>query len=161
MVVGCSPKPSTKTGTFGKIRRAKPVTTYCDGEGASAGVGVVISGGFPDGNQPKPVYLETPLGLINLWDLQTERSKTGAQTDIFEIEAIGPMIALLTWPPLLADRPWIHFIDNNAAQSALIKGPSNNLTGDTIAGETWNLIRKVRCWLWMDRVASKRTPSLA
>ena len=92
------------------------------------------------------------------WDLQKERSKTGVQTDIFEIEAIGPLIALLTWPQLLADRPWIHFIDNNAAQSALIKGSSNSLNGDVIAGETWRLIRQIRCWLWLDRVASKSNP---
>ena len=98
------------------------------------------------------------MGLTGLWDFQKEKSKTGVQTEIFEIEAIGPMIALLTWPQLLADRPWIHFIDNNAAQSALIKGSYNSLSGDIIAGETWGLIRKVRCWLWMDRVASKPNP---
>ena len=104
------------------------------------------------------MYLEVPPELRRLWNLQKERSKTGARTDIFEIEAIGPMIALLTWPKLLADRPCIHFIDNNAAQSALIKGSSDSLNGDIIAGETWNLIRKVRCWLWMDRVASESNP---
>ena len=141
-----------------RVRRASPVITYSDGEGASAGVGVVIFGNFPGNKQPSPVFLEIPNELRMLWDLQKERSKTGIQTDIFEIEAIGPLIALLTWPQLLADRPWIHFIDNNAAQSALIKGSSNSLNGDIIAGETWNLIRKVRCWLWMDRVASKSNP---
>ena len=67
------------------------------------------------------------------------------------------MIALLTWPQLLADRPWIHCIDNNAVQGAIIKGSSNSLNGDII-GETWNLIRKVRCWLWLDRVASESNP---
>jgi len=77
---------------------------------------------------------------------------------IFEIEAIGPMIALLTWPQLVADRPWIHFIDNNAAKSASTKGFSNSLNNDIIACETWDLIRTVRCWLWMDRVASKSNP---
>ncbi len=104
--------------------------------------------------QPKPVYLEVADELRILWNLQKERSKTGDQTDVF----VGPLIALLAWPDLLAGRPWIHFIDNNAAQGALIKRASNSLNGDTIAGETWNLIRKVRCWLWMDRVASKSNP---
>ena len=105
---------------------------------------------------PRPVLVWLYLGnspttanLRMLWHFQKERSKTGAQTDIFEIEAIGPLIALLTWPQLLADRPWIHFIDNTAAQGALIKGSSNSLNGDIIAGETWGFIRKVRCWLWM------------
>ena len=73
----------------------------------------------PNNRQPRPVYLEVPDELRMLWNLQKERSKTGVQTDIFEIEAIGPLIALLTWPQLLADRPWIHFIDNNTAQGAI------------------------------------------
>ena len=84
--------------------------------------------------------------------------KTGVQTDIFEIEAIGPLIALLAWPQFLADRPWIHFIGNNAARSALIEGSSNGLNGGVIAGETWRLIRQIRCWLWLGRVAGKSNP---
>ena len=102
--------------------------------------------------------MEVPNALRGLWDLQKDLSKSGVQTDIFEIEAIGPLIALLTWPQLLADRPWIHFIDNEAAQNALIRGSSNSLNGDVIAGETWRLIRQIRCWLWLDRVASKSNP---
>ena len=73
------------------------MVTYSDGEG-SGGVGVVIFGDFPDGHQPRPVYLEIPTELRSLWDLQKERSKTGVQTDILGIEATGPLIALFTWP---------------------------------------------------------------
>ena len=132
---------------FGAQRRSVPVITYSDGEGGDAGVGVVIFGKFPDGSQPKPVYLEIPPELRELWSLQKSRSKTGTTTDIFEIEAIGPLIALLEWPQLLANRPWIHFIDNVGAQQALIRGSSSSLNGDVIAGETWNYIRKIGCWL--------------
>ena len=97
--------------------------------------------GSPDNNQPKPVYLETPFGAQACVEPPKRETKTGVQTDIFEIEAIGPMIAFLTWPQLLADRPWIHFIDTNVVKSALIKGSSNSLNGDIIAGEMWGLIR--------------------
>ena len=86
--------------------------------------------------------------------MQKKRSQTGQDTVIFEIEAIGPYLAAIIWPSLLADQPWIHFIDNKAAQSALIKGSSNSRTGDVIAGETWNLFRELRSWLWVERVAS-------
>ena len=64
----------------------------------------------------------------------------------------------MTWPHLMADKLWIHFIDNNGALTALIKGSSNSPNGDIIAGETWNLVRKVRCWLWLERVASESNP---
>ena len=141
---------------FGALRRSDPIITYSDGEGGDAGVGVVIFGDFA--HQPKPVYLEIPAELRELWSLQKNRSKTGATTDIFEIEAIGPLIALLEWPHLLANRPWIHFIDNVGAQQALIKGSSNSLNGNVIAGITWNYVRKVGCWLWLGRVASASNP---
>ena len=42
-----------------RVRRSNPVITYSDGEG-SGGVGLVIFGDFPDGHQPRPVYLEIP-----------------------------------------------------------------------------------------------------
>ena len=67
-----------------RVRRATPVLTCSDGEGPPAGVGVVTFGGFPDHNQPKPVYIEVPSGLRRLWDLQNERSITGVRTDISE-----------------------------------------------------------------------------
>ena len=59
------------------------------------------------------MYLEILVELRSLWDLQKDRPKSGVQTDIFEIEAIGPLIALRIWPQLLADRPWVHFIVNS------------------------------------------------
>lgn len=77
---------------------------------------------FPDHSQTRPVFLEVPFEFRSLWSFQKELSKTGGQSDSIEIEAIGPLSGLLTWPKLLADRPWIHFIDNNASQTALITG---------------------------------------
>ena len=64
---------------FGSMRRSDLVISYSDGEGGDAGVGVVLFGEFPDGLQPKPVYLGTPPPkLRELWSLQKSRSKTGA-----------------------------------------------------------------------------------
>ena len=58
----------------------------------------------------------------------------------------------------MANRPWIHFIDDVGAQHALIRGSSNSLNGDVIAGETWNYVRKIGCRLWVERVASASNP---
>ena len=54
-----------------RVRRSNPVITYSDGEG-SGGVGVVIFGDF---DQPRPVYLEIPIELRDLWDLQKRKIK--------------------------------------------------------------------------------------
>ena len=81
-----------------RVLRCDPVIAYSDGEGSCAGVGVVIFGNSLGSTQPRPVYLEVPGVLRDLWELHKERSATGKQTDIFEIEAIGHMITLLTWP---------------------------------------------------------------
>ena len=112
-------------------------------------------GSSPTDHNPN---LFTWKSLPNYVSCGRSRSKTGATTDIFEIEAIGPLIALLEWPQLLANRPWIHFIDNVGAQQALIRGSSNSLNGDVITGETWTYVRKLGCWLWVERVASASNP---
>ena len=75
-----------------------------------------------------------------------------------EIEAIGPLIALLQWPHILHNCCWIHFIDNNAAQSALVKGNSSCMSGDHITGITWSTIAKRKVWPWFDRVGTKTNP---
>ena len=143
---------------FGALRRSDPVITYSDGGGGDAGVGVVIFGAPPDISQPRPVYLQIPAELRELWSLQKSRSRTGATIDIFEIEAIGPLIALLEWPQLLANRPWVHFTANAGAQQALIRGSSNSLNGDVIGGETWNYARRIGCWLWWKELLLLPTP---
>ena len=42
--------------------------------------------------------------------------------DIYEIEAVGPLIILATWPGLLSQALWIHCIDKTAAQATLVMG---------------------------------------
>ena len=53
---------------------------------------------------------------------------------------------------------WLHFIDNEAAQHALIKGSSSISSGDIVIGETWRRIIDLRAWGYFDRVDSKGNP---
>ena len=78
--------------------------------------------------------------------------------DIFEVEAIGPLVILATWPGLLRGALWIHFIDNVAAQAALIKGSSSVMSGDIIVGRTWEMVARERIIPWFDRVDSESNP---
>ena len=66
----------------------------------------------------------------------------------------GPL-AFDTWPQILEDREVIHFVDNSAALSALVKGYSP--VGDSIklTCDYWLRAAKHRLNLWVDRVESK------
>ena len=59
---------------------------------------------------------------------------------------------------MLKDCPWIHFIDNTAAEASLIRGTSSVEGGDRIVGLTWTMIQKQRLWAYFDRVESKANP---
>ena len=45
-------------------------------------------------------------------------------TDITEVEAIGPLLALQTWDTL-SDGMWLHSIDNDGARGTLVRGSSS------------------------------------
>ena len=137
------------------LKDKKVVISYSDGEG-SGGVGCAI---WHPGERPKAAFMNVPWMLRRLWAMQTARTFQGEdQRDIFEIEAIGPLMILNQWPELLEDCLWLHFIDNTAAQSALAKGSSSVESGDVIVSETWRHIVHLRCLPWFDRVASKSNP---
>ena len=78
--------------------------------------------------------------------------------DIFQIEAIGPLALLCTFPNLLKNSVWVHFIDNVAAEYALVKGSSSIKSGDVVIGETWRRIQKLNVAPYFDRVASSSNP---
>ena len=78
--------------------------------------------------------------------------------DIFEIEAVGPLLILDQWGRRMRNCLWLHFIDNEGAQAALCRGSSSVHEGDIIVGHTWALIAKFQIYAWFDRVASKSNP---
>ena len=52
--------------------------------------------------------------------------------DIFQIEAVGPLLVLWNWGHLFREHLWIHFIDNEGALAALAKGSSSVMSGEMI-----------------------------
>ena len=75
------------------------------------------------------------------------------------MEALGPLLLLLTFPKLLVNCMWLHFIDNSAAEASLIRGTSASRLGDHVVGLTWAIIQKRTIWSYFDRVASKSNPT--
>jgi len=101
-----------------------------------------------------------PWMLRRLWALQSSKIFKGSdQRDIFEIEAVGLLIAALDmWPELFEGMLWLHLIDNAAAQASLTRGSSSVQSGDALVSLTWNRIVSLRCLPWFDRVESKANP---
>jgi hypothetical protein len=68
-------------------------------------------------------------------------------------------LALLqTFPKILKNSLWLHFIDNEAAQHSLVKGSSSIACGDVVVGETWKRIQQLGIYPYFDRVESKANP---
>jgi hypothetical protein len=129
------------------------VVTYSDGEGADAGVGVAIWASCL--GRAQAGRLEVPNCVRAAWSSSCSREPF---YDIQEIEGIGPLIALTTWPDVLRDAMWLHFIDNNGALSSLVRGGSSVLGTDTIVGMTWHSAAKLNACPWFDRVDTKSNP---
>ncbi len=68
------------------------------------------------------------------------------------------MLILHKWADDLQGQLWLHFIDNESAQQALVKGSSSVWQGDVISGFTWNRIAELRALPWFDRVQSESNP---
>ena len=77
---------------------------------------------------------------------------------INQIEASAGVVALETWADVLKDCDVIHFIDNNGALGALVKGSASVHQQDLIMGETWSRIARLRVSAWFDRVDSSSNP---
>ena len=129
------------------------VVSYSDGEGAEAGLGIAVwSSKCP--KAPLAAYCKIPDAIRDLWSKQV----TAERNDIYCIEAVGPLAIAVTFPNIVKNALWMHWIDNSAAQYALVRGSSSILSGDVIVGETWRRVQKLNAFLYVDRVESEANP---
>ena len=124
--------------------------SYSDGEGGQAGVGVSIFSSLAP--RPRAAFATVPDVIRRLW---ARRAGTGVYHDIFLVEAIGPLLLLCTYPEILRGSAWVHYIDNTAAQHALVRGSSSISSGDHVVGATLEAAAKLDCWPYFDRVHTK------
>ena len=130
------------------------VISYSDGEGGLAGIGAAMW--HPAKRFPLAVYSDVPEAIREHW-----RKVSGGENfeDIFLVEALGPLLQLLTFPKVLSECLWLHFIDNSAAEASLVRGSSASPLGDHVVGLSWACIQRRSIWSYFDRVASKSNPS--
>ena len=92
--------------------------SYSDGEGSDAGVGTAMwRSSF---EMPLAACYRSLVKSVR-WSKQRENTTQHPQRDIFEIEAVGSLMVLATWPGQLRGCRWLHFIDNVASQAAFDK----------------------------------------
>ena len=100
--------------------------------------------------------IKVPRSLRRKWD---DAQKQSRFNDIYEVEAIGPLLILHNWGQELAGCLWLHFIDNAAALGTLVRGSASVMSGERIAGLTWSHVLGLSCFPWFDRVASSSNPA--
>lgn len=72
-----------------------------------------------------------------------------------QLEILAGPLALQTWSSDLQGRQVIHFVDNDAAASSLVKGYSPKADSCALAGSYWILAAKIGLESYIDRVESK------
>ena len=98
--------------------------SYSDGEGADAGVGIAL---WLPGRRAIAGFLEVPDLVRTIW--QRAPRVQNDERDIYEVEAVGPLLVLHNWGQLLDGLLWLHFVDNEAALATLVKGSSSVMSG--------------------------------
>lgn len=127
--------------------------SYSDGEGGYAGIGVAVWASWLP--RPLAAFTRVPDKIRTMWATMAEKSD---YKDIYLIEGIGPLILLYAFPKVMRSALWVHFVDNEAAEAALVKGASSLHAADHIVGLTWDRCAQRNLIPYFDRVESSANP---
>ena len=89
------------------------------------------------------------------WLMAWLASVAPKETYVNQLELIAAVAAYRTYPALLRDRLVHHFIDNQAARSALIKGYSGRRDSAVIVGLMHTTLATLACHPWFGFVYSE------
>ena len=78
---------------------------------------------------------------------------------IYEVELLAVWVAMTLWESALSDAYSVCYLDNEAAQGALIACKSSTLAGTAIVRDILDLEDRCRCRPWYGRVPSHSNPS--
>ena len=91
--------------------------------------------------------------LVESWRRQGQKQIIG------QGELIPVFIAREVWHVKMQGREVFHFVDNNSAKDALIKGSSSHPASQEIVGAVWEQEVSLQSAPWYDRVPSPSNPS--
>lgn len=92
-------------------------------------------------------YWVVPPSIVQKWITKA--------TYMNQLEILAGPLALQTWSKQLATKQIIHFVDNDAAASSLVKGYSQKSDSCALTGSYWILAAKLALESYIDRVESK------
>jgi len=95
-----------------------------------------------------------PQKVVDYWKKLNDRTRV-----IHQAELLPAKLALELWADRLAGRRVIVFIDNAAAEGALVKGASTSEASASIVGQFWEMATKATMDIWIARVPSRSNPA--
>lgn len=137
-------------------RRSPPILIFTDGcaEGENfedVGVGATLHD--PMGGPIEVLSARVSPGIVDSWRVSGQKQVIG-QGELFPV-----LLARHTWRERLVGRQVIHFIDNDSAKDALIKGHSSHPASMEIIEQVWAQELELQSSSWYDRVPSASNPA--
>ena len=131
-----------------------PVLLFTDGawEQDVATVGAVLYD--PEEGVVRAFGRDVPRSVVRAWQEDGKRTQVIGQAEIFPA-----LLAKVQWRHRLQGRKVIHFVDNEAAREALVKGRSPSGPSNLLLEEYWAMEAQVRSMTWFERVPSPANPS--
>ena len=111
------------------------------------GCGAVL---LSPGRRPEYFGFLAPQELVEHW-----RTACSKKTVINQAELWPALVARTTWPHLLRGKRLLHFIDNDGARDALIRGYSPVAESNMMVGATWLADTALGTFVWYTRVPSE------
>jgi len=133
-----------------------PAVIFTDGACEGEGRNEVTIGGLivdPTSGPMECFGLAVPPALVAVW------KEGGREQVIGQAEILPVFVAEATWGWRLRGRRVVHYVDNESAKFALIKGTSPQEVSSTILDAFWTLEAKLGTSSWFDRVRSESNPA--
>ena len=143
-------KPLTLTAAAGRTMYLFTDGSYEPDSDMPAGIGGIL---YDEAGNPIFFYS----GQVHHSDLQ--RFLEDSHHPIYEIELYAVVMAFRIWGDLLRNSYSVVYLDNEAAQAALISGTSGTGSGRRLLGIEAQLEGEIMCRPWFGRVASHSNPS--
>ena len=103
--------------------------------------------------------LAAPLQFSEMIPKDVQRKWSPRKTQIVPVEMVAPILALETFQERLVGADVIILIDSEAVEAALVKGYSRKEDLCSLISVFWDLVFKLQCRVFLDRVSTDSNPS--